>query len=121
MPNTFLATILDQGFTVRLKTRENGEDALGVSPSAALTPELRTFIRLHKTELVAECKKEALLNSGPPTNDSRQWDFQRGWWKDEVGPIRVTGWTKDGRAITLLANDEAQAEELRQRDMPGHE
>lgn len=62
--------LIEAGFV--LEVIDGGR--LGVTPAAKLTPELRTFIRDHKPEILASLTAEAANDGPPPLPGAAEWE-----------------------------------------------
>ena len=82
-------------------------------PSAKIMGEPLEAAPIKEVPQVPRVPSEKHEGQPQSAHATRVWDFQAGWWKGEDGPIQVRGWAKDGREITLLANNEVMAERLR--------
>lgn len=116
-----LAELRGAGFTLAADG-----DNITLEPFSRLTTDQINAIRASKPEILAALRAEQnSLGAGQPGNDidpandatGRKWDYQRGWWQGEEGPIWVECWTPAGNKIIVAANDRAYAERIR-RDNP---
>lgn len=95
--------LIEAGFV--LEVIDGGR--LGVTPAAKLTPELRTFIRDHKPEILASLTAEA-ANDGPPPLPGADLGPDRACWPHgpamssaEIGHMVHRLALFDGRGLTV--------------------